>query len=108
MNFEMKMKAAFRSAYGTGEVLSIRDVETPSPGDHEVLIKVHAATVSRTDCHVLWGRPLFMRLFTGFIKPKLAITGTDFSGEIVEVGKNVKAYKAGARIMGFEFVGLRS
>jgi NADPH:quinone reductase-like Zn-dependent oxidoreductase len=108
MNLEMKMKAAFRSAYGTGEVLSVRGVEKPSPGDHEVLIKVHATTVSRTDCHVLWGRPMFMRLFTGRIKPKLTITGTDFAGEIVEVGKNVKAYKPGARIMGFEFNGLRS
>lgn len=104
----MKMKAAFRSTYGSGEVLTVREIERPSPEENEVLIKVHAATVSRTDCHVLWGLPLFMRLFTGLIKPKLAITGTDFAGEVVEIGKSVKTYKPGAKLMGFEFFGLRS
>src|SRR5262245_59244700 len=104
----MTMKAAFRSTYGTGKVLTVMDVEAPVPGDNEVLIKVYASTVSRTDCHVLWGKPLFMRLFTGFFKPKLAITGTDFAGEVVAVGKNVSAFKPGARLMGFEFFGLKS
>jgi NADPH:quinone reductase-like Zn-dependent oxidoreductase len=104
----MKMKAAFRSRYGRSEVLTIQEVEKPSPRANEVLIKVHAATVSRTDCHVLWGLPLFMRLFTGLFKPKLAITGTDFAGEIEETGKNVHSWKPGDKVMGFEFFGLRS
>jgi NADPH:quinone reductase-like Zn-dependent oxidoreductase len=104
----MKMKAAFRSRYGGSEVLTIKEVEKPSPKANEVLIKIHAATVSRTDCHVLWGLPLFMRLFTGLFKPKLAITGTDFAGEIEETGKNVNSWKSGDKVMGFEFFGLRS
>jgi NADPH:quinone reductase-like Zn-dependent oxidoreductase len=104
----MKMKAAFRSRYGRSEVLSIKEIELPSPGDNEVIVKVHAATVSRTDCHVLWGLPLFMRLFTGLVKPKLTVTGTDFAGEIEAIGKNVKNFKPGDRVIGFEFFGLRS
>jgi NADPH:quinone reductase-like Zn-dependent oxidoreductase len=104
----MKMKAAFRSKYGQAEVLSIKELERPSPRENEVLIKVHAATVSRTDCHVLWGLPLFMRLMTGLFKPKLAVTGTDFAGEVVETGKNVRSYKPGDKVIGFEFLGLQS
>ena len=104
----MKMKAAFRSSYGQSNVLTIKEVEKPSPKENEVLIKVHAATVSRTDCHVLWGLPLFMRLFTGLFKPRLSTTGTDFAGEIEARGKNVKSWKPGDKVIGFEFMGLRS
>jgi NADPH:quinone reductase-like Zn-dependent oxidoreductase len=104
----MKMKAAFRSKYGRANVLSIKEIERPSPKENEILIKVHAATVSRTDCHVLWGLPLFMRFFVGLIRPKLAVTGTDFAGEVVEIGKHVESWKPGDRVMGFEFFGLRS
>jgi NADPH:quinone reductase-like Zn-dependent oxidoreductase len=102
------MKIAYRSTYGKGDVLTVKEVQKPSPADNEVLIKVHAATVSRTDCHVLWGWPYFMRLFTGLVKPKIATTGSDFAGEIIEVGNSVKTWKPGARVMGFEFFGLRS
>jgi NADPH:quinone reductase-like Zn-dependent oxidoreductase len=102
------MKAAFRTKYGRSDVLDIMEVEKPSPRPNEVLIKIHAATVSRTDCHVLWGRPMFMRIFTGLFRPKLATTGTDFAGEIEAIGNNVKSYKVGDKVMGFEFFGLRS
>jgi NADPH:quinone reductase-like Zn-dependent oxidoreductase len=104
----MKMKAAVRSVYGKGNVLAIKEIEKPTPRDNEVLIRVRAATVSRTDCHVLWGWPRFMRLYTGLFKPKLATTGTDFSGEIEAIGKNVKSFKPGDKVIGFEFFGLRS
>jgi NADPH:quinone reductase-like Zn-dependent oxidoreductase len=107
-SFQMKMKAAFRSKYGRGDVLSIQEIEKPTPADNEVLIKVHAATVSRTDCHILWGRPLFMRLFTGLLGPKLSVTGTDFAGEVEAIGKNVGLYNVGDRVVGFEFNGLQS
>ena len=70
------MKAAVRSKYGTAEVLSIKEIETPTPTDHEVLIKVYATTVNRSDWHILTGKPLLMRLFMGLFKPKLSITGT--------------------------------
>jgi len=103
-----KMKAAVRSKYGLSEVLSIKEVEIPTPKDNEVLIRVYATTVSRTDCHILWGMPFFMRFFTGLFKPRLAVTGTDFAGQIEAIGKNVKSFKAGDKVMGFEFFGLRS
>ena len=73
------MKAAVRSKYGSPEVLSINEVAIPTPKENEVLIRVYAATVNRTDCHILSGLPFFMRFFTGLFKPRLSITGTDFA-----------------------------
>lgn len=102
------MKAAVRSKYGLADVLSIKEVEKPTPKDNEVLIRVYATTVSRTDCHILWGMPFIMRFFTGLFRPRLAITGTDFAGQIEAIGKNVKSFKAGDKVMGFDFWGLRS
>jgi NADPH:quinone reductase-like Zn-dependent oxidoreductase len=95
------MKVAFRAKYGSPEVLSIKEVEIPSPGDNEMLIKVYAATVNRSDYHILTGKPLFMRLFTGLFKPKISTTGTDFAGQIEATGKNVTSFKTGDKVMGF-------
>lgn len=95
------MKAAVRSKYGTAEVLSVKEIETPAPTDNEVLIKVYATTVNRSDWHILTGKPLLMRLFTGLFKPKLSITGTDFAGQITAIGKNVTSFKVGDKVMGF-------
>lgn len=95
------MKAAVRSKYGIPGDLTIKELDIPSPKADEVLIKVHATTVNRTDCHVLSGKPLFMRLYTGFFKPKLSIIGSDFSGQIEAVGAAVRTFKPGDRIMGF-------
>ena len=95
------MKAAVRSKYGSSEVLSIQELETPTPMDNELLIRVHATTVNRSDCHLLTGKPLLMRLFTGLFKPKLSTTGTDFAGRIEATGKNVTSFKTGDRVMGF-------
>lgn len=69
------MKAAVRTIYGLPTVLTIQNRPMPIPKENEVLIKVHASTVNRSDCHVLTGKPLVMRLFTGLLKPKLASTG---------------------------------
>ena len=95
------MKAAFRSKYGPPKVLSIKELEIPIPKDNEVLIRVYAASVNRSDNHVLTGRPFIMRLFTGLFKPRLAITGTDFAGQIEAVGINVSSFKVGDKVMGF-------
>src|SRR4029079_2605183 len=74
------------------------------------LIRVHATTVSRTDYHILTGKPFFMRLLTGLSKPKLSITGTDFAGQVEATGKNVTTFKTGDRVMGFggSFPGIQS
>jgi len=95
------MKAAVRSKYGSPGVLSIREIKIPTPKDNEVLIRVCATTVSRTDCHILSGMPFIMRFFTGLFKPRLAITGSDFAGLIESVGKNVKSFKSADMVMGF-------
>ena len=95
------MKVAFRSKYGSPEVLGIKEVAIPIPKDDEVLIRVYATTVNRSDCHLLTGKPLLMRLFTGLFKPKLSTTGTDFAGQIEATGKNVTAFKTGDKVMGF-------
>lgn len=95
------MKAAVRSTYGSAEVLSIKEIPKPIPKDDEVLVRVHAASVSRTDCHVLSGKPAIMKLFTGLSKPRSAVPGSDFAGEIESIGKNVTSFKVADRVMGF-------
>lgn len=102
------MKAVVRTKYGSPGVLTIKELELPTPKDNEVLIRVYATTVNRTDCHILSGMPLIMRFFTGLFKPKITITGTDFAGQIEKTGKNVRLFKTGDRVMGFDFLGLRS
>ena len=82
------MKAAVRSKYGPPEVLTIKEVEIPTPKDNEVLIRVYATTVSRTDCHILSGMPFIMRFFTGLFKPRASIIGSDFTGQVHAIGSN--------------------
>jgi NADPH:quinone reductase-like Zn-dependent oxidoreductase len=96
------MKIAFRTKYGPPGVLTIKEVETPVPKDDEILIKVYAATVNRSDYHILTGKPFFMRLFNGLLKPKLPTTGTDFAGQIEAIGRDVTSFKIGDKIMGFD------
>jgi len=95
------MKAAVRSKYGPPDVLSIQELEIPTPKDNELLIRVYATTANRSDYHELTGRPFIMRLFTGLFKPKSAIIGTDFAGQIEAVGTTVQSFKVGDKIMGF-------
>lgn len=102
------MKAAIRSQYGSQDVLQVREVDRPVPGDKEILIKVFAATVNRTDCAILWGKPFPMRFFTGLFTPKLMCTGTDFAGRIETVGNGVTRFKVGDRVWGFNSFGIKS
>jgi NADPH:quinone reductase-like Zn-dependent oxidoreductase len=95
------MKAAVRTKYGLPGDLSIKELDIPTPKDDEVLIRVHATTVNRSDCHVLSGRPFAMRLFTGLFKPRSSIIGSDFAGQIEATGSTVQSFKAGDKIMGF-------
>ena len=96
------MKAAVRSTYGSPAVLHIQEVAMPAPRSHEVLVKVYATTVNRTDCGILWGHPYLVRLFTGLRKPRASVTGSDFAGMIEAVGAGVTAFKVGDKVMGFE------
>lgn len=96
------MKAIVCTEYGSPDALKFRDVEKPVPKNNEVLVRVHATTLNRTDCAVLNARPFIMRFFTGFFKPKKSILGTDFAGEIEAIGKNVTSFKVGDRVFGFD------
>ncbi len=97
------MKAIIATAYGPPEVLQLADVATPTPNDHEVLIKVHASTVNVGDCRMRSFRvpPLFWlpgRLALGVRKPKRPIVGMELAGEVVAVGAQVRRFKAGDQV----------
>ena len=102
------MKAIVRTIYGPPGVLQLKEVEKPAPKDNEVLIKVHAATVNRTDCGILRAKPFIIRLFTGLKNPNKQITGTDFAGEIETAGKDAASFKSGDKVFGFDDGGLSS
>lgn len=95
------MKAAVYEKYGPPEVVSIKEVDTPSPKPDEVLLKVHASTVNRTDAGFRSAIYFVSRFFSGLYRPKRQILGCDFAGVIEEVGNNVDDLKIGDKIFGF-------
>ena len=103
-----KMKAAVRRRYGSPKAIKIEELEKPLHNENELLIKVHATTVNRTDCANLTAKPFLMRFLLGLFKPKKIILGTDFSGKIVAVGNNVKSHVVNDNVFGFTDTGLES
>ena len=102
------MKAAIRRKYGPPETLSVEEVRKPVPRENEVLVKVHATTVNRTDCAIVTGKPFIMRFFIGLFNPRQMIPGTDFAGQIEATGKAVKSFTIGDSVFGFRDEGLQS
>ncbi len=94
------MRAAVVTRYGPPGVIALRDAPKPTPADDEILIRVHAATVNRTDCGELRGHPVFLRLFTGLRRPRRAILGLDVAGEVEAVGIAIASFKPGDRVFG--------
>jgi NADPH:quinone reductase-like Zn-dependent oxidoreductase len=100
------MKAIIHTAYGPPDELRLQEVEKPVPMDNEVLIKIHATTVTTSDCNLrnltfvprLFHLP--MRMQFGFSKPKNRILGFDLAGEIEAAGKNVTRFKVGDQVFG--------
>jgi len=95
------LKAVVFTRYGPPDVLEIREVEKPIPIDNEILIKIHAATVNRTDTAYLRAIPFFGRFLTGLFGPKRLIPGTEFAGVVEVIGKDVTSFKVGDRVFGF-------
>ena len=100
------MKAIVYTQYGSPDVLQVKEVEKPAPKDDEVLIKVHAAEVTKADCEMrschfpvkwLW---LPVRITLGLRKPKRTILGMYFAGEVESVGKDVSKFKTGDQVFG--------
>jgi NADPH:quinone reductase-like Zn-dependent oxidoreductase len=96
------MRAAVRTSYGPPDVVRIAEVAKPTLRDNQVLVKVHATTVNRTDCGFRAGRPFFVRVLTGLPRPKVRILGTEFAGEVEAVGPRVTSFAVGDRVFGFK------
>ena len=100
------MKAIVCTKYGPPEVLQLKEVERPIPNDNEVLIKIHAASATISDCLVRSGKVnillwLPMRMFVGFRKPRRSILGLELAGEVEQIGKDVKRFMVGDNVYAF-------
>jgi NADPH:quinone reductase-like Zn-dependent oxidoreductase len=95
------MKAAVVTGYGAPDLVRIADVEKPTPRANELLVRVHATTVNRTDSSILAGDPYLIRLFYGFARPRARVLGNEFAGEVEAVGSGVTSFRVGDRVFGF-------
>jgi NADPH:quinone reductase-like Zn-dependent oxidoreductase len=100
------VKAILHTKFGPPDELQLREIDKPVPTDNEVLIKIHAASVTSTDCNarnftfVTNVFKLPARFMFGFFSPKVNILGIDLAGEIEAVGRNVKRFKEGDKVFG--------
>jgi NADPH:quinone reductase-like Zn-dependent oxidoreductase len=108
---EVFMKAIVCTAYGGPDVLKLEEVEKPRPKDDEVLVRIHATTVSRADCEIrrfefpawIW---LPVRLAFGVVRPRVRILGQEFAGEVESLGDGPPSFAPGDRVYGTTGIGL--
>lgn len=94
------MKAIIQTKYGLPDVLNYEEVNKPIPGDDQVLVRIHAASVNAADWRIMRGKPLLFRPMFGFPKPKNLIPGSDLAGVVEAVGKDVTRFRIGDEIFG--------
>jgi len=99
------MKAIFYKKYGFPNVLRLVETEKLTPRDNEVLVKIFATTVHRTDCATIQGIHFFMIIVTGLLTPKKSTLGTELAGKIYVIGKNNYSFKVGDKVFGFDDAG---
>jgi NADPH:quinone reductase-like Zn-dependent oxidoreductase len=95
------VRAAVHTRYGPPEVVRIAEVDTPTVGPEDLLVRVHATTVNRTDCGFRAAKPFIVRPFSGLIKPKITVLGNEFAGEVEAVGGSVTSFAVGDRVFGY-------
>ena len=95
------MKAIVYTKYGPPEVAKLMEVSKPIPKDNEVLVKVCASTVNRTDSGFRSAEYFISRFWSGLLRPKYQILGCEFAGIIEEIGKNVTTFKKGDKVFGY-------
>jgi len=94
------MKAIVYHNYGSPDILKCEEIEKPTAGDDEVLIKVRAASVNRLDWHFMRGAPYIVRIQAGLRNPKDTRLGVDVAGQVEAVGRNVTQFKPGDEVFG--------
>jgi NADPH:quinone reductase-like Zn-dependent oxidoreductase len=94
------MRAVVQDRYGPPEVLRVEEVERPVPGDDQVLVRIHASTVTQTDTHARAARPFFWRFFAGLRRPKWRTLGVEFAGAVEAIGADVSGFAVGDRVFG--------
>ena len=99
-NIPSTMQASVYLRYGGPEVLHVTDVPTPTPMPAQMLVRIHAAAVNRTDTGFRTGMPIITRFFSGLFRPKCNILGSEFAGEVVAIGAEVTKFAVGDRVFG--------
>jgi NADPH:quinone reductase-like Zn-dependent oxidoreductase len=95
------MKAIVYDKYGSPDVLRLEDIQKPTPGDDEVLVKINAVSINSWDWDTLTGKPFEYRILFGLLKPKSTkIHGCDIAGRVEEIGKNITRFQVGDEVFG--------
>ena len=94
------MKASVLTNYGSPDFFKLTEVENPTPGDDEVLVKVVGASVNSWDWEIMMGKPFVNRMMFGIFKPAMPILGADMAGRVEAVGKNIQQFKPGDEVYG--------